>query len=200
MCRGSACRGQIKPAMPLILAPSASGGLLPRPRSPSSELFVLISCLTSGSAQSLLSPVSPGSGSEELRPEVRASVRLGDRQPWSPSPPASHMERASLPPHAPGYCVAAKEACAPGPAERPAGPSRDSASLGQEQRHPRHSLDLSVRCHRREARAGAYSLSIYLAPLYTVHPPETMLERCVKSPSRPALLDCERGAGPAIRS
>lgn len=58
--------------MPLIMAHSASGDLLPRPWSPSSELFVLISFLASVSAQSLLFPIPLAAAQRDSgqRPEL----------------------------------------------------------------------------------------------------------------------------------
>lgn len=56
MCLGDTCWGQIRAAMPLIMAPSALEGLLPRPCSPGSGLFHFISGTSESPEHPVCSP------------------------------------------------------------------------------------------------------------------------------------------------
>ena len=159
--------------MPLITAHSASGDFLPRPWSPGSELFVLISFLASVSAQRLPFPTPPAAARRDSgqRSEPRSGwVAGGQGAPHLPLPTLSE------PPSRPTLLVprSCEGALCPSVCGQARGPPEGLCPLGQEQRHPRCSLDLPVGCRSCEAHAGAYSLSIYQAPVYAAH----LLRQC----------------------
>lgn len=170
----------------------ASGDSIPRPWRPSSELFVLISCPASLGAQGLPSAPPGRGGSEGRRPEVRASGRLGGRQPGRSCrprgrrrPPSRTEQRPSRP--RPGTVGGA---LCPGICREGTPPAGSGAEAPQTQ------PGLVCEVPRLRGTRRCTLIKHLWSPTVCSASPETMLEGWAKSRSLPlptAPHTCPRG-------